>query len=339
MSVDFKSIVGNDELKSRISRDISDRTLSHAYIIEGPRGSGRHTLAYNISAALACSYDGDMPCGKCKSCEKIFSHKSPDIITQGLEGDKVTIGVESVRQIKDDMATAPNDLDIKVYIIEDADVMTVQAQNAFLLSLEEPPSYVLFFLLCENSTSLLETVRSRAPSLRLQRLTDREVEEYVIEHDKRAKQLRDEDEDIFRTVIHASDGCIGRALELLDTRQRKALLDERNIAQSIISLLSSPDRAEVLGIVSTLGSKRNEVIRYLTAVEYAVRDLMVLKKAENAHLCFYHDKEEAQELSAHFTSIALMSLYDALCEAITDLEANSNVRLTVLNMMQKAGLI
>lgn len=339
MSVDFKSLVGNGELKSRISRDISDRTLSHAYIIEGPKGSGRHTLAYNISAALACLSDGDIPCGKCKSCEKIFSHRSPDIITYGLEDDKVTIGVETVRRIRDDMATAPNDLDVKVYIIEDADSMTVQAQNALLLSLEEPPSYVLFFLLCENSTSLLETVRSRAPSLRLQSLSKSEVEGYVLENDNRARQLCREDGEIFKTVIHACDGCIGRALDLLDTRRRKALLDERNIAQSILSLLSSPDRAEVLGIVSTLGNKRSEVIKYLTAVEYAVRDLTVLKKAESAHLCFYHDKEQAQEISTHFTSIALMSLYDAICEAIVDLEANSNVRLTVLNMMQKAGLI
>lgn len=339
MSVDFKRIVGNGELKSRISRDISDRTLSHAYIIEGPRGSGRHTLAYNIAAALACQSDGDIPCGKCKSCEKIFANKSTDIITVGLEDDRVTMGVETIRRVRDDIAIAPNDLDVKVYIIEDADAMTPQAQNAFLLSLEEPPSYVLFFLLCENSTTLLETVRSRAPSLRLQHLTDSDVEGYLLDNDKRARQLHDEDEEIFKTVIHASDGCIGRALELLETKKRKALLDERSIAQEIISLLSSPNRAEVLDIVSTLGNKRNDVIKFLTAVEYAVRDLIVLKKAENAHLCFYNDKEQAQEISTHFTSIALMSLYDALCDAIEDLEANSNVKLTVLNMMQKTGLI
>lgn len=339
MSVDLKSIIGNDELKSRISRDISDRTLSHAYIIEGPRGSGRHTLAYHISAALACMSNGNIPCEKCKSCEKILSHKSPDIITYGLEDDRVTIGVESVRRIRDDMAAAPNDLNIKVYIIEDADSMTVQAQNALLLSLEEPPPYVLFFLLCENSTSLLETVRSRAPSLRLQRLSERDVEKYLLENDNRARQLYDEDREIFKTVIRSSDGRIGRALDLLDTRQRKALLDERDIAQSIVSFLSDPDRVKVLSIASILGNKRNEVIKYLTAVECAVRDLILLKKAESPHLCFYHDKEQAQEISTHFTSISLMALYDALRKATEDLEAGSNVKLTVLDMMQKAGLI
>jgi DNA polymerase-3 subunit delta' len=339
MSADFNNIVGNVELKNRISRDICDRTLAHAYIIEGPRGCGKHTLAYNIAAALSCTSESHIPCGRCKNCEKIFANKSPDIVSVGLEEDKVTMGVETVRRIRDDISTAPNDLDIKVYIIEDADAMTVQAQNAFLLSLEEPPEYVMYFLLCENSTSLLETVRSRAPTLRLQRIDTEEVKDYLLENDKRANQLAEEDEEVFKTVIHASDGCIGCALELLDSRKRKLLLEERHIAEEIISLLQSPDRAEVLGIVTTLGNKRNEVVRYLTAVEHAARDLIVLKKAENAHLCFYHNKEQAQEISTHFTSTSLMSLYSAISEAIRDLEANSNVRLTVLNMMQNAGLI
>ena len=122
MSVDFNGIVGNVELKNRISRDISDRTLAHAYIIEGPRGCGKHTLAYNIAAALSCSSESRVPCCRCKNCEKIFANKSPDIVTVGLEEDKVTMGVETVRRVRDDISTAPNDLDIKVYIIEDAPV-------------------------------------------------------------------------------------------------------------------------------------------------------------------------------------------------------------------------
>ncbi|MBE6646909.1 MAG: hypothetical protein E7611_04605 [Ruminococcaceae bacterium] len=339
MSVDFKSIVGNAELKKRMSRDISDGTLSHAYIIEGPKGSGRHTFAYNVAAALACTSNDSVPCGKCRNCQRIFSGKSPDVITVGLEEDKVTMGVETVREVRDSMVMAPSDFDYKVYVIENTDVMTPQAQNAFLLSLEEPPQYVLFLLLCENSTSLLETVRSRAPSLRLEHLDDAEVEDYVIDHDARATLLETEDEEVFKTIIHAADGRIGRALELLDERPRRALLEERQIAQKILSLFLSPNRAEVLGIASTLGNKRVDVIRYLTVVEYAIRDLIVLKKAENAHLCFYLDKEEAQELSTRFTSVSLMSIYDAISDAILDLEANANVKLTVLNMMQKAGLI
>lgn len=339
MGVNFQSIVGNDNLKERISDDIRNKTLSHAYIIEGREGSGRHTLALNISAALSCLSEGEIPCGTCKNCRKILSGKSPDIIIQGLEDDKVTIGVESIRKTKDDMAMAPNDLDIKVYIIENADKMTVQAQNAFLLSLEEPPPYVVFFLICENSNSLLETIRSRAPILRLRRLDDDLVERYLLQNDKRAQKLKDEDASTFETLVFASDGRIGRAISLLDTKKRKTLFEERAIAERILSLLSCPGRGEVLELVSSLGNKRADILKYLVSVQYAVRDLILLKKTDSAPLCFFPNREQAQELSTRYTSDSLFALYDSLRGASDELEANSNVRLTLLNMVQKARLI
>ncbi len=339
MSVRFDNIVGNARLKERISQDISSNTLAHAYIIEGPTGSGRHTLAINIAAALSCLSDKDSPCSACKSCEKILGGRSPDVIVQGLEGEKVTIGVETVRKLKEDMVTAPNDLDIKVYIIENADSMTVQAQNAFLLSLEEPPEYVMFFLICESSGSLLETIRSRAPVLRTQRLEDSEIEKYILNRDKRARQLKDDDPDAFQTLVFVSDGCIGKALSLLEAKKRKALFDERDTAKKMLSLLSCPHRAEVLSLVASLGNKRAEISQCLAAVQNAVRDLMLLKKTDNARLCFFPDREQAQELSTRYTSTSLILLYDVLCQARDELEANANVRLTLLNMVQKAGLI
>lgn len=339
MGIQLSKLVGNALLKRRVSQDISNNALSHAYIIEGPEGSGRHTLALNIVAALSCHAEGDRPCYTCRNCRKIFEGTSADITIQGFEDDKVSIGVESVRNIKEDMLIAPHDLDTKVYIIEKADAMTLQAQNALLLSLEEPPKYVRFFLICESSNSLLETIRSRAPILRTERIEDYEVERYLIENDSRARQLRDEDADAFSTLIFASDGCIGKALSLLDPSARNALFEEREIAQRILSILSRSNRTEVLSIISSLGKKRNEVSRYLLAVQHAVRDLMVLKKSDTASLCFFPDREEAQELSTRYTSSSLMSLYNALSTACEELEANSNVRLTLLGMAERAGLI
>lgn len=339
MNVCFDNIVGNDALKGRISRDVAENTVSHAYIIEGPSGSGRHTLAKNIAAALSCLSEGHVPCGRCKSCKKIFSDGSPDVKVVGFIDEKVTIGVDQIREIKEDMATFPGELKVKVYIIENAESLTVQAQNSFLLSLEEPPEYVRFFLICESANSLLETVRSRAPALRMSRLSDSKVKEYITKNDSRARSLATEEPESFKILVHAADGRIGRALALLGGRERKAMLEERRIAEEIISLLSSPNRAETLEIISTLGNKRQGVIKYLTAVEYAIRDLILLKKSESVSLCFYTDKEVAQEISTRFTSSSLISLYDAISEAVSELEANSNVRLTVLNMMQKAGLI
>lgn len=349
----FSNVIGNEELKKRLAKDVREGSLSHAYILEGPRGSGRHTMAYSLAAAIECEAKasegavdlfgeisaGSVPCGKCKSCEKILAGKSPDIITFGIEDDRSTIGVDTVRDIKNDMFTAPNDLSIKVYIIEDADLMTEQAQNAFLLSLEEPPPYVLFFLICEESALLLETVRSRAPTLRTRRLKKEQIEDYLLKHDERASALKEESTERWNALLSVSSGSLGYAIELLEEKKRNQILEYRDTAKSLISLLSRSGRVGALTAINELNGKRHEVINSISFLQYALRDLLLLKHDENVPLCFFNDRDEAAELATHFTAKGLFALYNASLTAVSDLESNSNVRLTLMNMMLNAGLL
>ena len=349
----FPAVLGNDALKVRLGKDVAENHLSHAYIIEGAKGSGRHTVALSVAAAIECEIResspspdlfGDIPkrsipCGECLSCRKILSGKSPDIKLIGLEDDRVTIGVETIRSLKEDMYTAPNDLSVKVYIIENADLMTEQAQNAFLLSLEEPPEYVLFFLLCEGSVNLLETIRSRAPTLRTARLDVSQIESFLLSNDPRATELRDGNREDWNTLLFVCDGRIGYALELLDAKARSNLFESRKDVKKLISLLLSSNRAAALEAIPDFGKRRQDVKNKLSLLQSAIRDLLILNKSETAPLCFYDDAEEALELSTRFTSNALLSLYDAASGAKDDLDENSNVRLTLTYMIQRAGLI
>lgn len=338
----FDNIIGNESLVSRLSEDVSRSALSHAYIVEGKVGSGRRTLALSMVAALCCenrSADGAVPCGSCKHCKKILSRTSPDVVFKGIEDDRVTIGIETIRTIKNDVYTAPNDLDVKAYVIEDADNMTEQAQNAFLILLESPPPYALFFLICENSTSLLETVRSRAPSLRMERLSAVQVRQYLLENDKRARELEEQDPSALDCVIFCGDGSIGASIELLDAKRRQRLTDSKNAAAKMISMLASRDKKTAFETAISLGKKRVEARNELICMQSAIRDLILLKKSESAHLCFFEDREEAAELATHYSSSSLFSLYDSSVEAINALEAGANVRLTLISMMQSAGII
>ena len=352
-SVFFPSIYGNHALKKRLYRDVTENHLSHAYILEGPFGCGRHTVARQVAAAIECEARSadplpdlfgsfrvpTVPCGECPSCRKILENKSPDVITVGLEDDRTTIGVDSIRRLKDDMYTAPNDLSVKVYIIETADLMTEQAQNALLLSLEEPPEYVIFFLLCESSLDLLETIRSRAPTLRLERLERADVEDYLIKNEPRALSLRDEEPAIFNTLLSIASGSIGYAETLLDTRRRNAIFEQQDDARELISLLSLSRRSAVFEAIKSLGNKRSEIIERLSLLQYALRDLILLKKCDSAPLCFFDDREDAQEMASRFTLAGLLSLYDSSIITSDDLSSNANVRLALMNMMQRAGLI
>ena len=352
-SVYFPALLGNDSLKHRLGKDIAENHLSHAYIIEGPRGSGRHTVAMSVAAAIECQARENIgltdlfgetstvqiPCGSCPSCQKILSGKSPDIITIGLEDERVTMGVDSIRRLKEDIYIAPNDLSVKVYIIEDCDAMTEQAQNAFLLSLEEPPEYVVFFLLCESSMNLLETIRSRAPTLRTTRLSQELIGAYLLENEPAAKTLREESPKDFETLLFIADGRLGYAIDLLDKKTRDGIFANRDEVKKLLSLLLRSNRAMAVESIGSFGKKRPEAISRITYLQYALRDLLLLKKSENLPLCFFEDAEEALELSTRFTSRSLLALYDAAERAKKDLETNANVKLALTNMMLSAGLI
>ena len=214
----FTDLVGNEKLRKRLAEDLLTGRFAHAYILEGAPGTGKHTLALRIAMALACENRGrdgiPLPCMECTACRKILSGNSPDVIFE-RRGEKATLGVETVREIHNDVYIAPNELNDKVYIIEDAHLLTVQAQNAFLLTLEEPPAYVRFLLLSESSSMLLETVRSRAQTLRTEPIPPQEIERYLIKSDERARSLKSASPDEFRELIAAANGSIGRALRLL----------------------------------------------------------------------------------------------------------------------------
>lgn len=334
----FPNIIGNSFLKSRLARDVADNSLAHAYILEGQNGSGRHSVALDTVAAVACSGGRETrPCGKCPTCRKILEGKAPDVITLGLVDEKVTVGVDTIRLLKEDLYTAPNELPLKVFLLEDADKMTVQAQNAFLLSLEEPPPYVLFFLICENSANLLETVRSRAPILRTERIERSLLESALLEKDPRAAALKEADPATWSELLSVSTGSIGYALSLLDDKKRKEIFEFRNTAKDLIGLLSSARRSAAMEAVSSLNGNRKEVLQRLTYLQYAVRDLILLKKCEEAPLCFFESRDAASELASRFTLRALFDLYDATVSASSDLEMNSNIRLTLTCMLRAVG--
>jgi len=340
MRAAFTDVVGNRSLCERLCRELSEDKLSHALILEGKKGTGKHMIALRIAAAIACEHrrseTSPLPCMHCPACKKILSGNSPDVIYVN-RGDKATLGVDPIREIREDVRIAPNELPIKLYIIEDAHLMTTNAQNAFLLTLEEPPPYVHFLLLCESAAALLETVRSRAPTLRTEPLSAKELEQYLCDRVPDAARL---DEEQRREIVAASDGSIGRAVALLDPTLYKPLLERRSIARRFAQLCSSrANAADVLSYLGTLPKKREELTELFSELLYCLRDLLLCKQTENAPLCFFSDREEACALAYGFTTPALLGLCESVQAATERLRLNANVRLTQIALARDCGLL
>lgn len=340
----FDRIIGNETLKKRLADDVLKNRLSHAYIIEGAYGSGKHTLAISVAAAMACrqkdEHSTPLPCCSCPSCKKILGGNSPDVIFIRREDGKATMGVDIIRDLRQDVSIAPNELPVKLYIIEDAHLMTEQAQNAFLLTLEEPPEYVIFLLLCESSASLLETVRSRAPTLRTEPISTDKIASHLRHISPEAASLAASAPEEFSEVTAAANGSIGRAIELLDPKRRKPLVAKRETARELIGLCSSrKSTAATARYLNALPQKREELVDQLGFTLLCLRDLLLCKQTELAPLCFFASREEACTLAYGFTTPQLLKLCDAVNEAVDRLKKSANVRLTLTSFAVQCGLI
>ena len=231
--MELSALVGNGPLKRKLSQQEEGRGLSHAYILSGPKGSGKHTLARLLCAAMLCTAPAALrPCGQCIPCKKVFSQIHPDVSPICGPGAGKPITVDQIRELRSDAYILPNEGKRKIYLLEQADQMNQSAQNAMLKLLEEGPPYAAFLLLTENSGGLLQTVRSRCEELSLTPVSPSEAESWL----KSRCPNRTPEE--IRQAVQESQGLLGRALELLHG-DGAALEELRHQAEELVRALEN----------------------------------------------------------------------------------------------------
>lgn len=205
----FASLLGNGRLKQNLTESLEKGHISHFYLISGPEGSGKRTLAKLLAAAILCQ-GKDKPCGYCTPCRKVMDGNHPDFITVD-DPDKKTVTVDLIRQARADIYVQPNESDHKVYLFPRAQDMGLPGQNALLKVLEEPPKYGVFLLLTDNPDKLLPTVRSRCTELQMQALPEDVLRKQLIWEFPQAQA-----EDL-TAAISRSGGFLGQAKALLES--------------------------------------------------------------------------------------------------------------------------
>lgn len=226
----LEALCGNVQVKRRLS---SGRGLSHAYLLSGPAGCGKRTLAGLLSQALVCSGAGEVPCGACDHCRKAAAGVHPDILRVGSDGKDIT--VSQVREVRSDAYIRPNEAGRKVYILENAQTMNGSAQNALLKLLEEGPAYAAFLLLSDNAGAMLPTVRSRCELLTLSPVTPAEAEAWLLQRfpDLPREQILD--------AARRCEGVLGRAVAWLEGGGQEAEEVRSAGAELARLLLSGPE--------------------------------------------------------------------------------------------------
>ena len=201
----FEGLLGNARLKENLRRSVDNGRLSHFYLISGPKGSGKRTLARLLAAVAVCRGE-NKPCLACSACRKAMTDNHPDIISV-TDPDHKAVAVKIVREYREDVYIKPNEADKKVYIFPQE--LGTEGQNALLKILEEPPSYGVFILLAENPQQILTTVRSRCTLLQMESLPAQLLLSQL------QKQFPGAEAEQLQAAAERSGGYLGQAAALL----------------------------------------------------------------------------------------------------------------------------
>ncbi|MDK2902391.1 MAG: polymerase subunit delta [Clostridiales bacterium] len=212
MMFTFDDIIGQDSIIKELKEALAHQTISHAYIFEGPAGAGKSTLANAFCQAIVC--EEHKPCGVCGACRRFEAGTHPDY--KVIAPEKNTIGVDKIRELIGDIYINPYMADRKVYVIDQAQSMTVQAQNALLKTLEDPPPYAVIILLTTGADNLLPTVVSRCLIYKLKPVPLTHVEDILI-------RLFNASPGDAKQAAAASDGIIGKAISIINDSAWQAL--------------------------------------------------------------------------------------------------------------------
>ena len=257
--MELTSLAGNPRVKEQLSRREEGRGLSHAYIVSGPEGSGRHTLARLLAAAMVCTAPaGRRPCGACPQCKKVGNSIHTVVISVAGEEGK-PISVDQIRDLRKDAHIRPNEGERKIYLLEEADRMKEPAQNAMLKLIEEGPKYAAFLFLAGNSGGLLETVRSRCEQLELVPLSAVECENWL-----RSRYPKEDPARLKQAALNCQ-GLLGRAVAELS--QTAPAADGAAVRQ-LADALESGSELQLFEATMLLDKKKgDELIRLLDALE------------------------------------------------------------------------
>ncbi|MBQ4536873.1 MAG: DNA polymerase III subunit delta [Lachnospiraceae bacterium] len=316
----FQDIIGQEQIKEHLQNAIMTKKISHAYIINGEKSSGKEFIAKVFAMTLQCETGGENPCQECHSCKQALSDNQPDIIKVMHEKPN-TISVDDIRaQVNNDVAIKPYSSPYKVYIINEAEKMTTQAQNAILKTLEEPPAYAVIILLTTNVNALLPTILSRCVVLNMKPVPDEKVRKFLMEEIKVPDYKAD-------VCVAFARGNIGKAKALASSEEFENVKAE---ALSLLKYIQDMELHEIVAAIKKISEYKLEINDYLDIISIWYRDVLLFKATNDLnHLVFREEISNLRKVAQRSSYEGIEEVIKALDKAKHRLDANVNFDLTM----------
>lgn len=311
----FSAVIGHSGAKAHLQAALRSGQISHAYLIEGACGAGKRTISNAFIKALLCERGGEESCGCCASCRSFDHDNHPDVKRIRAAQDRKSVSVRQIREeLVQDISIRPYNSRYKIYVIEGADGLTPEAQNAMLKTLEEPPSYGLILLLAESAAAFLPTVLSRCVRIPLQPLDDSLVLQGLQRHGISGERAR--------IAASFAQGSIGQALRLCSD---ETFEQARQALFQFLGQVPQLSPLEVLRGTSLWDQYKSEQDALFSLMLIWYRDILVYQETQDpAQLLCTDQQETIRRLASCYTHRKLIQITDTVLDIHKKLGANAN---------------
>lgn len=326
MTSAWEQIIGHEWAVDLLNKAIEHNRIGHAYLITGPAHIGKTTLAHTFAQALNCR-EANAPCGICRTCKLIGKGRHPDIrlVEPEVSGrGKPTLKIDQMRELQQSLNLASYEAQYKVAIITEFNSATIGAANAFLKTLEEPPSNVILILTATDADTLLPTITSRCRTLALRAVPAGQIQSHLIQQ----HQLPP---DQAQLIAHLADGRLGWAL---DAAQNPALLDLRQTQLDTLQQALQGTRVDRFQLAEKLAKSPETLIPLLQTWLSWWRDLTLLAWQQSPDFTLTNLDQQAYltTLATTWDRTAIQHALKQTKTAIWQLNHNTNTRLTLENL-------